>query len=162
MAEKQRTDILIENNTAVWDMRMEGAIHGTYAGRFRFRCYLSPTQQIAANRDFRELIGKDMYMADEHEKSLAYCLTQLKYRILESPPFWLSSAQASGVAGDIADENVLVAILGAAIDSEMIYRNQLQERKVAAIKRAKEAAEKILKVKDEVEADDDTSEEAGN
>lgn len=138
-----RTDIIIEGTTASWAINMEGDVSGTYTGTFRFRCYLNPTQKIAANREMRSLLGEFPMLVPEHESFLAYALSQLKYRILSSPPFWTSGE--NGYAGDIPDTNVLSAILDAAIDAEVKYMGQLQARKLEALEKAKKAAEAFLK-----------------
>lgn len=151
-----RVDLIIEGNTVTWDMRIEGDINGMYAGAFRFKCYLSPLQQIAANREFREVMGPNPTFASEHESFLAYALTQLKYRIVSAPPFWASQSPAS-LAGDIADENVISAVLDAALGAEIKYKSQLKKKKLDAVARAKAATEKRMEVEDESE--DEESEE---
>lgn len=139
MAENK--DILLDGNTATWEMRLEGDISGTYTGTFKFRCYLTPMQKIAANREMRELLGSHMTMAAEHEANLAFALTQLKHRVISAPPFW----GASGVIpGDIPDSNVVIAVLDAAIAAELKYVEQLKQKKLDSIDRAKAAAEQIL------------------
>lgn len=138
-----RADILIEGDNAIWHLHDEGLIKGTYIGTFKFRCYLSPTHQIAANREYRELLGPNPALADQHETFLAYALTQLKYRVLESPPFW-TSLSASTFNGDIPDDNILSLILDAAISSELKYKSLLKKKKEDALNRAKKALEKTL------------------
>lgn len=144
MEEKERTDIIIEGNTGLWEMRVDGDIQGTYIGTFRFKTFLTPLQQIAANRDYRELIGPNPTMVPEHESFLAYALTQLKYRIVTAPPFWASS-QSGGINGDIPDENVISAVLDAAIGTEVKYKNQLKKRKEEALSRANNTADQLMK-----------------
>jgi hypothetical protein len=151
----ERTDIIIEGNTATWDMRLDGEIHGTYVGAFRFKCYLSPLQQIAADRERREILGPQILAAPEHESFLAYALTQLKYRIITSPPFW-ASANPATLAGDIADENVIAAVLDAALGAEMKYKSQLKKKKLEAVERAKAATEKLM---NDTDADEDEEDE---
>lgn len=155
MAE-ERSDIILEGNTAKWDLKVDGDINGTYTGEFRFRCFLTPLQQISANREYREMLGANMTMAPEHESFLAYCLTQLKYRVISSPPFWGSSS----VPGDVPDDNVLLAVLDAAISSETKFRGQIKKRKEEAIEKAKKAAERHFKQKDEDDLDGSESEES--
>lgn len=155
MEEKERTDIIIEGNTATWEMKVDGIINGTYTGTFRFRCYLTPTQQIAASREMREMLGPQMTMAPEHESFLAYALTQLKQRIISAPPFWSSQS----VPGDLPDENVISLVLDAAIGAELKYKKQLAQRKLEAIERAKQAAERMLSTKD-VDEDEGESKES--
>jgi len=150
----ERSDLIIEGNTATWHMRLEGDIHGTYVGAFRFKCYLSPLQQIAADRERRELLGPQPFAASEHESFLAYALTQLKYRIITAPPFW-ASANPAELAGDIADENIIGAVLDAALGAEMKYKSQLKKKKLDAIERSKSAVEKLMEDPD----DDEESEE---
>ena len=153
-----RSDLVIEGNTATWEMKIDGDIHGTYRGAFRFKCYLSPLQQIAADRERRELLGANPFSAGEHESFLAYALTQLKYRIVSAPPFWASSNPAT-LAGDIADENVIAAVLDAALGSEMKYKTQLKKKKLDAIARAKPAVEKMMTDEDDENDSEEDSEE---
>lgn len=152
----ERSDLIVEGNTATWDMRLEGDIQGTYAGSFRFKCYLSPLQQIAANREFREIMGPNPTFASEHESFLAYALTQLKYRIVTAPPFWNSQSPAS-LSGDIADENIIAAVLDAALGAEIKYKSQLKKKKLDAVARAKVATEKAM-AGDDSESDEDEDE----
>lgn len=156
----ERSDIIIEGHTATWDMRIDGDIHGTYMGAFRFKCYLSPLHQIAADRERRELLGAQPFAAGEHESLLAYALTQLKYRIISSPPFWASANPAS-MSGDIADENVITAVLDAALGAEIKYKAQLKKKKLYAINKAKISIEKAMnEVESEEEEPDETEEES--
>lgn len=149
-----RPDIIIEGTTASWSINLEGEVSGTYTGTFRFRCVLSPTQKIAANREMRALLGEHPLLTPEHESFLAYSLSQLKYRIISAPPFWNSGD--NGYGGDIPDENVLTEILNAAIGAEVKYREQINQRKLDALERAKAAAERIL---NQHLADDEVEEE---
>lgn len=155
--EKERTDIHIEGNVGTWDMSIQGDVQGTYIGTFRFKGFLTPTQQIAANREYRELLGSNPTMVPEHESFLAYALTQLKYRIVSSPPFW-SAAKGGALEGDVPDENVISATLDAALATEIKYRNQLKKKKIEAIERAKAAAEKAMSATTEDEDEDDADE----
>lgn len=151
-----RTDIIIEGNTATWDIKLDGDINGTYLGSFRFKCYLSPLQQIAANREYREILGPNPSFADEHASFLAYALTQLKYRIVSAPPFW-NSANPATMSGDLPDENIIAAVLDAALGAEIKYKSQLKSKKLESVARAKAAAEKALNA--EVDEDDRKAEE---
>ncbi len=143
MADTNPEDIKIEGSVAIWDINAVGEILGTYIGQFRFRCFLTPMQQIAAGKEERDLLGVNLALANEHERFLAYALSQLKYRIISAPPFWNTSV--GGLQGDLPDENVIATILSAAIDSEALYKKQIKERKEAAIKRAKAASDEITK-----------------
>lgn len=154
----ERQDIRIDGNTASWEMHMEGAISGTYTGAFRFRCFLTPTQRLAAGRDHRELLGSNPTLATEHDDNLAFSLSQLKYRIISAPPFWSSTLQVNNMAGDIPDTNVIDAVLDAAISAELKYKAQLKQKNKDALLRAKEAAERMLKLRDEEDGEGEDTE----
>lgn len=139
----KRDDIKIENDVATWDISAVGNIKGTYLGTFKFRCFLTPLQQIAAGREERALVGENIAFAPEHERFMAYALTQLKYRILSAPPFW-ASATSGSIAGDIPDTEIVSLVLGSAIDAEVKYKNEIKYRKEAAIERAKKASDTII------------------
>jgi hypothetical protein len=158
MAEKERPDILIDGSVATWELKIQGEIQGTYIGVFKFRCFLTPTQTLAAGREYRELLGPNPTMATEHESLLAYSLSQLKYRIIEAPPFWTASMTTPG---DVPDENVISAVLDAAIGAEIKYKKQMKSRTLEAIEKAKKAAEKMLKQQDE-DLDESESEEGSD
>src|ERR1035441_601612 len=119
--------IFIEGTEATWRINEEGPINGKYIGAFKFRCFLTPTQRIAANREYRELLGGNPTLTPEHEDSLAYALTQLKYRVISYPPFW--EGEDKPILGDIADTNIISLVLDAAVAAEMKYRKQLDEKR---------------------------------
>lgn len=151
-----RTDIVIEGSTATWNLRLDGPIKGTYVGAFRFKCFLHPLQKIASSREFREIMGPTPSFANEEESFLAYALTQLKYRIVNAPPFWKSENPAA-MDGDIADENIIAAVLDAALVSELKYKTQIKKRKLDAVSRAKGATEQLM---EETKANDTTDEDS--
>lgn len=153
----ERSDLIIDGATASWDMRLDGDIQGTYIGVFKFKCYLTPLQQIAANREYRELMGPNPTYASEHESFLAYSLTQLKHRIISAPPFWASQNPAM-FSGDIADENIISAVLDAALSSELKYKSQLKKKRLDALERAQNSTEKLMEVEED-EGDEDENEE---
>lgn len=143
----ENTDIVIENTTATWTIPPEtsGEILGTYAGTFNFRCYLTPTQELQAGREYRALLGPNGVLAGEHEAQMAYCLTQLKHRIITSPPFWTGHQSDDGQSGNIPDLRVLLLILDAAMRSEQLFKNKVKEEREARLKASIEIAEKRVK-----------------
>lgn len=146
MADEQNVEfddskIFIEGTEATWRINEEGPINGKYIGTFKFRCFLTPTQRISANREYREMLGGNPTLTPEHEDSLAYALSQLKYRVISYPPFW--EGEDKPILGDIADTDIIALVLKAAVAAEFKYRKQLDEKRKSAIQRAKEAAERI-------------------
>ncbi len=157
---EKKYDIRIDGNVATWELNKVGAINGTYIGTFKFRCYLTPMQKIAAGKEERDLLGSNIALAPEHERFMAYSLTQLKYRIIQSPPFW-TSANTSSMEGDLPDEEIISEILDAAISAEIQYKKELKEKKEKAIERAKSSAEAIEK-EEEGLANEDEDQESGD
>lgn len=154
----ERDDLLIEGNTATWNIAEPGIIQGLYTGTFRFKCFPTPSERLASGRVYRELLGSHASLAQKYEDDLAFALAQLKYRVLEGPPFWNSSLNTSGIAGDIPDVDVLFIIFEAAMSSENKYLAQLEKRKLDAVKNAKLAAEALLAKKEakaQTDEDDD-------
>lgn len=140
------SNIIIENHTAIWDMPLtQGEVLGTYSGRFVFKCYLSPLDQIAANKLYRELVGSHSSIVSEHEGLMAFTLTQLKYRIVKAPPFWLSHTSEYGISGNIPDLNVLSLILNHALESEELFKKNMIEQRKSVLTRTITVAEEILK-----------------
>lgn len=150
-----RKDIVIENDIAIWKIEKEGFFNGTYAGIFKFRCFLSPSQILQAGREYRELLGPHELMAERHETLLAYALAQLKQRVLQAPPWWSATIQNGTIAGDIPDEDVLTAILDAAWAAQVKYAHMLKKRKEDAITRAKRAAKAMIDSQDAPAIDED-------
>jgi hypothetical protein len=106
-------------------------------------------------------MGPNPTFASEHESFLAYALTQLKYRIVSAPPFWVSQNPAT-LAGDIADENIISAVLDAALGAEIKYKSQLKKKKLDAIARAKAATEKLMEGDEDADEDEDDGESQEN
>ena len=152
----KRKDIVIEGNVSTWNVTTIGNVQGTYTGQFRFKCFLTPTEKLAAGRDYRALIGPNPVGVLENEENIAFSLSQLKYRILKAPPFWSSATGLDGFAGDLPDENVINVVLEAALASEFKYAAMLENRKEDSIKKAKKAAEKIAENAEEDEDEDDS------
>lgn len=154
-----RSEIIIEGNQAKWNINKVGAINGTYAGQFVFRCVLTPSQKIAANRDYREMLGVNPTLADEHVSFMAYALTQLRYRIISSPPFWTATQQINGIDGDIVDEDIISEVLDAAVHAQLKYKNQLETEKKAMLEKSIAAAQRMIDAKSEEEDDLDEEDE---
>lgn len=156
----KRKDIVIENNTAKWEINQIGDIKGLYTGTFIFKCFLTPTEKLAAGRDYRDFLGENAVMALQHEDNLAFSLSQLKYRVISAPPFWTSSmGTQGGVPGDIPDVKIIDTVLDAAIASELKYLAILQKNKEDAIKKATKSGEDILNNKIVTEENEDSDDE---
>lgn len=154
----KRTDISIEGNIATWNLVAQGDINGTYVGTFKFKCFLTPTEKLAAGREYRSLLGPNATLAFKAEDDLSFSLAQLRYRIVSSPPFWNSAIGIDGMAGDIPDENIINAVLDAAVASEFKYRAELEQKKKIIVARTKKAAERLLDNKDKEAAEAEENE----
>lgn len=163
MAKKnKKIDLKFDGSTATWQLTETGAINGTYIGTFKFRCFLTPLQRIAANREYRELLGPSASIATDTESFLAFALTQLRYRIIEAPPFWMSEPdEKSGVVqmpGNLPDENIIASVLDAAIRAEQDYKLMKKQEQDEAVKRFRRAAEKAINQLNKPTEEDDEAE----
>ena len=89
----------------------------TYMGNFKVKCLTSPYEQLQSDKLYRELLGDNPYYASDVSKNYAFTLSQLKYRIIESPPFWANPDQPNIPGGHIKDSNVLSEVLEKAIEA---------------------------------------------
>jgi hypothetical protein len=144
-------DVVLENNKAIYHLDQVGDVGGSYKGVFEFRCFLNPIQYIAADREYRDLMGKNQALADPHADSLAYALTQLKYRIIKAPPFWYSDDSAIP-GGSIPDRDIISLLLSAATEAEIKFRRSLLDKQEESVNKLKAI---IDKKKAEVVADEE-------
>jgi len=139
------TDLIIEGSLATWNMgNIRGDLGGTYTGTFQFRCYMTPVQQIAANRKYRDMLGPNAVLASEHDGYLAYALTQLEKRIVKAPPFWHTPLQNGEMAGSIPDKNVILIILDAAVMAETLYKERMLKDRDTILKKTIAKTEEML------------------
>lgn len=127
------------DGTAIYTMNEEGPIQGSYKGTFTLRCYLSPLDSLAAGRQFRDLLGQFGDSAGEQDRYLAFCVSQINKRVIKGPPFW----NASDIAGNIPDLNVLSVILDRSLTAESVYKQRLTTKKAEALAKAQNAATAI-------------------
>lgn len=145
-------DITIEGSEAVWVMpRTDGELGGTYTGVFRFRCFLDPLKELQAGREYRELLGTFATQATDTESKLAWALSQLKHRIIKAPPFWTSTLQDSGYAGNIGDMGILTLVTDAAFRAEVLFKAKIQKEHNEALELAIKISEEKLKQATKVE-----------
>lgn len=141
----ENTDIVIDGSESTWVLpRTEGEMGGTYTGTFVFRCFLDPLRQLQAGREYRELLGSLSTQASDSEGNLAFALVQLKHRILKSPPFWTSTLQDSGMAGNVGDLNVISLVLDAAIRSENSFKEKVIKEREEILNRSIKVGEDLL------------------
>lgn len=139
----------LEDGTATYTLKHHGQVGGTYIGVFKLLCSLNPIQYIEADKDYRELLGKNAELASTHADTVAYALSQLRQRILESPPFWNEKGGRYGGA-HLKDHEILEIMLEAAVKAEIKYRRELQAKHEEAVSKIKAALEK-RKVDEELE-----------
>lgn len=127
----------------------------TYLGDFKAKCLLTPLEKISADREYRELMGENIIMASDETKKLAFALSQLKYRLIEYPPFWDNRTIGGG---HIQDSNIIAEVFNKAIEAEEKYietkvneAKEIEKRLQNAIKKKhieKSEEEEIEKVID--------------
>lgn len=118
-------ELNIENATATYNLNIVGDIHRqTYLGTFKFKCILSPLEHIDADKLYRRLLGEHALTASDRARNHAFALAQLKYRILEYPPFWEHKILNGG---SVEDPNVIIDVFNHAIDAEEKYMKAKEE-----------------------------------
>jgi hypothetical protein len=127
----------------------------SYMGTFKVKCLLSPLEEIAADKRYRDLLGSNSHLAQERVRQQAFALAQLEQRIIAMPPFWENDTLPGG---HISDDNVLLHVLDEAIEAQNKYiqgkEDELKERQqrlTKAIKKKKIEKEPEL---DEVQVKD--------
>jgi len=142
----EKTDILLEGSTATWTMPpTTSELGGTYTGRFVFKCYLDPLSQLQAGRQFREYLGAYAGMATESEYNLAYALAQLSQRIVTAPPFWTSTVQDGGLAGNIGDGSIVLMVLDAAVRAQDLFKEKIAKEREQLLDQSIKVGEQIMK-----------------
>jgi hypothetical protein len=140
------TDITLDGSVSTWVLPLtQGDLGGTYKGKFTFKCYLNPLEQLQAGREYRELLGALAMQASDTESNLAFALIQCKHRILTAPPFWTSTKQESSIEGNIGDLNIVSMVLDAAIRSEALFKQRIAEEREALLDHSIKTAESMLK-----------------
>jgi len=97
----------------------------TYIGQFKVKTILSPMEFIKADRLYRELLGPNLHYASSRVQNYAFALSQLKFRIVEFPPFW-EDRELNG--SHIKDDNIALEIMELAAESEELYRKERDEQ----------------------------------
>jgi hypothetical protein len=125
---------------AEFDIKIKGELtKNTYLGTFKVKCLLTAMEMIDVDRKYREFIGKEITVANEQARNLAFALAQLNYRIIECPPFWENKTIGGG---HIKDSNVILEVLEKAFEAQFKYSDHQQEQ---ADKLEKKLTESIKK-----------------
>jgi len=133
-------EINTEDCTAIFPINEIGdTTRSTYIGAFKVKCILDPMDFMESDKLYRQLLG-DVHPenAHEHSSSVAFALSQLKYRVIEVPPFW-ENARLGG--GHVKDPGIIISVLNLAMEAEQIYREMMakeaEERQKALTERIK-------------------------
>lgn len=129
----------------------------TYMGTFKVKCLLSPLEEIAADKRYRDLLGQNSHLAQERVRQQAFALSQLEQRVIEMPPFWENDTLPGG---HIKDDNVLSEILDRAIEAQEAYlKSKEDELKARQERLTKAIKKKKIEKEPEIEEIQDKSDE---
>jgi hypothetical protein len=134
MAVDKSQIVLNQDGTADWGMSFVGRDGTMWSGAFRFHVVVTPMQVIAADRDYRALLGQNPAFASDLAANLAFDLSQLRQRVISSPPWW-STGAGEFPGGQIEDREVISTVLDAAIGAQEKRR---EERAAEAAQRAEQ------------------------
>jgi hypothetical protein len=143
------------DGTASWNLEHVGRDGTLYSGPVRFRCSMDPLQLIAADRDYRRLLGDNAAFADDSVANMAFALSQLRQRVVESPPFWQTGDTEFG-GGRVKDYSVLQTVLSASIAAQEKYEDAIRAEAGRKAERIREMLGEYSKAqrKAEKEADE--------
>jgi hypothetical protein len=90
-----------------------------YVAGFVVKAFLNPIDRLSADKFRRELLGPNPESAGEEEKTMAFALSQLKYRIIEAAPFWFKGSDIGGAA--LKNDNIIYHVFNLATKAEEEY-----------------------------------------
>lgn len=127
----------------------------SYMGQFKVKCLLSPMEEIAADKRYRDLLGNNPHLAQENVRQKAFALAQLEQRIVEMPPFFEND---NIPGGHIKDDNVILEVFDMSVEAQQMYIEEKeaelkarQERLTKAIKKKKIEKQPEIEVEDKTE-----------
>jgi hypothetical protein len=123
----------------------------TWSGIFRVKGGLSPFDELLAGKDMRSLLGIEAATATDHEINLAFALSNLKYRIIDAPDFWIAKSR-EGYGGADLDNNIIMLVLEMAINAEVETRKRLR-------KEARQRLDELEKALDKADSEDPSDED---
>lgn len=114
----------IKESEATFDINSVGEnTKQTYLGKFKVKCMLSPLEEIAADKRYRDLLGTNSHLAAERVRSFAFALSQLEQRVLEYPPFWENNT----IHGGHVEDNIVLEVLDKAVEAQEKYLEQKKQ-----------------------------------
>ena len=132
----------IEDGYGIFDINLVGnSTNQTYMGTFKVKCLLSPIEQIKSDKLYRDLLGTNSHLASNHVAQLAYALSELHTRVVESPAFW-SEGELGG--SHLKDTEVILDVLENALEAQA---NFIEEKQKELADRQKILANLIRKKK---------------
>jgi hypothetical protein len=130
----------------------------SYMGTFKVKCLLSPLEEIAADKRYRDLLGANSHLAAQNVRQQAFALSQLEQRVIDMPAFWENESLPGG---HIKDVNVLLHVLDLAVEAQEKYISKKeqelkdrQDRLTKAIKKKKIEREPEIEEVKQKQADD--------
>jgi hypothetical protein len=119
-------DIILQGSEAEFTVSVIGKQTGeTFQGTFKVKCFLSPIDTIKADKLYRELLGSiTPHLASTEAQNMCFALSQLKYRVKQSPAGWKNEE----IDGGHLDMNIVVDVLNHAIEAQTMYQQRSKER----------------------------------
>jgi hypothetical protein len=114
------SDFRFNGSIAEFDFQGIGEKSNTsFMGTFKVKCVISPIDYLKADRLYRELIGPvNPHLASKDAQNYAFALSQLKFRMIESPDFFKNKE----IDGGHLDQNILIDLINLAVDAEHEFK----------------------------------------
>lgn len=109
----------------------------TDQGILRVKVRLTSAERFAQDRIRRELQGEGAASLEARRR--AEMLSQLAVRVMNAPTWWTGSADSSGIAGMLLeDDNVIIALFNAVMEKDVRVARALKEEAEKAQAQLKE------------------------
>lgn len=138
-------NLTLNTDSATYLLDTIAPVQGLYKGTFKFKLSMTPIMEINSDREYRSLLGNptNTDMIPIKVLNMAFIISQLKYRILESPPFW----QMTDDGKNIEDYSILEELLEASIEAQKQHSTMLNEKHAKSLKRLEKKIDEKQKEK---------------
>lgn len=145
----------IKDDLGTFTIKETGSLSkDSYMGTFTVKCLLSPMEEIAADKRYRDLLGNNSHLATQNVREKAFALAQLEQRVTEMPPFWENDTIPGG---HVRDQNIILLVLDKAIEAqEQFIADKEEELKERQARLTKNIKKKKIEKEPEIEVEDKT------
>jgi hypothetical protein len=113
-----------------------------YQGTFIVKSMLNPIEELAVMRELKDILGPHWASCTDAEYNIAYSLCELKYRIINAPPFWNNAPAGNFPGGGLMDKNIILKVLDYATEVYRVQAKLLKEEGKKTLKKLEDSLQK--------------------